>query len=63
MLEAARVDFVNLSGGTVEARAHNHKRESMRKLEAYFMEFAETKVCHRWPADGGLMVETVESRG
>lgn len=41
MLEAARVDFVDLSGGTFEARAFEHKKESTKKREAYFIEFAE----------------------
>jgi 2,4-dienoyl-CoA reductase-like NADH-dependent reductase (Old Yellow Enzyme family) len=41
MLEEARVDFVDLSGGTFEARAFEHKKESTVKREAYFIEFAE----------------------
>ena len=41
MLEEARVDFVDLSGGTFEARAFEHKKESTKKREAYFIEFAE----------------------
>ncbi|RVX67421.1 hypothetical protein B0A52_08774 [Exophiala mesophila] len=40
-LEKARVDFVDLSGGTFEGRAFEHKKESTRKREAYFIEFAE----------------------
>ncbi|MBE7181282.1 MAG: NADH:flavin oxidoreductase/NADH oxidase family protein, partial [Terriglobus roseus] len=40
-LEAARVDFVDLSGGTFEARAFEHKKESTIQREAYFIEFAE----------------------
>lgn len=40
-LEKARVDFVDLSGGTFEARAFDHKKESTKKREAYFIEFAE----------------------
>jgi 2,4-dienoyl-CoA reductase-like NADH-dependent reductase (Old Yellow Enzyme family) len=35
------VDFVDLSGGTFEARAFEHKKESTKKREAYFIEFAE----------------------
>ena len=41
LLEEARVDFVDLSGGTFEARAFEHKKESTKKREAYFIEFAE----------------------
>jgi 2,4-dienoyl-CoA reductase-like NADH-dependent reductase (Old Yellow Enzyme family) len=41
MLEKARVDFVDLSGGTFEGRAFEHKKESTKKREAYFIEFAE----------------------
>lgn len=41
MLENARVDFVDLSGGTFESRAFQHKKESTVKREAYFIEFAE----------------------
>ncbi|KAF2103929.1 FMN-linked oxidoreductase [Rhizodiscina lignyota] len=41
MLEKARVDFVDLSGGTFEARAFQHKKETTIKREAYFIEFAE----------------------
>jgi 2,4-dienoyl-CoA reductase-like NADH-dependent reductase (Old Yellow Enzyme family) len=37
-LEQARVDFVDLSGGTFEARAFEHKKESTVKREAYFIE-------------------------
>jgi 2,4-dienoyl-CoA reductase-like NADH-dependent reductase (Old Yellow Enzyme family) len=40
-LEEAKVDFVDLSGGTFEARAFEHKKESTVKREAYFIEFAE----------------------
>ena len=40
-LEEARVDFVDLSGGTFEARAFEHKKESTKSREAYFIEFAE----------------------
>jgi 2,4-dienoyl-CoA reductase-like NADH-dependent reductase (Old Yellow Enzyme family) len=40
-LEEAGVDFVDLSGGTFEARAFEHKKESTKAREAYFIEFAE----------------------
>ncbi|KIW98717.1 uncharacterized protein Z519_00380 [Cladophialophora bantiana CBS 173.52] len=40
-LEEARVDFVDLSGGTFEGRAFQHKKESTKAREAYFIEFAE----------------------
>jgi 2,4-dienoyl-CoA reductase-like NADH-dependent reductase (Old Yellow Enzyme family) len=34
-------DFVELSGGTYEQLAFGHKRESTKKREAFFLEFAE----------------------
>ena len=40
-LENNRFDFVELSGGTYEELAFAHKRESTRKREAFFLEFAE----------------------
>ena len=40
-LEEMRVDFVDLSGGTFEGRAFHHVKESTRRREAYFIEFAE----------------------
>lgn len=40
-LEAERFDFVELSGGTYEQLAFSHKRESSKKREAFFMEFAD----------------------
>ncbi|KAF2228125.1 hypothetical protein BDZ85DRAFT_301069 [Elsinoe ampelina] len=40
-LEELEVDFVDLSGGTFEGRAFEHKKESTKKREAYFIEFAE----------------------
>lgn len=43
-LEAHRFDFVELSGGTYEELAFGHKRESTKKREAFFLEFAETIV-------------------
>jgi 2,4-dienoyl-CoA reductase-like NADH-dependent reductase (Old Yellow Enzyme family) len=39
MLEEATFDFVELSGGTYQAMAH--ERESTRKREAFFLEFAD----------------------
>lgn len=41
LLEANRFDFVELSGGTYESLAFVHKRESTKKREAFFMEFAD----------------------
>ncbi|KAK8044965.1 hypothetical protein PG993_004989 [Apiospora rasikravindrae] len=35
------VDFVDLSGGTFEGRAFEHKKESTRARESYFIEFAD----------------------
>ncbi|KAI1505842.1 NADH:flavin oxidoreductase/NADH oxidase [Biscogniauxia marginata] len=40
-LEKHRFDFVELSGGTYQSLAFSHKRESTRRREAYFIEFAE----------------------
>ncbi|KAJ8121990.1 hypothetical protein ONZ43_g1697 [Nemania bipapillata] len=40
-LEKHRVDFVELSGGTYEELCFPYKRESARKQEAFFIEFAE----------------------
>lgn len=40
-MEQAKVDFVDLSGGTFEGRAFEHKKESTKKRESYFIEFAE----------------------
>lgn len=37
-------DFVELSGGTYENLAFAHKRESTKKREAFFLEFADTIV-------------------
>ena len=39
--EEAGVDFVDLSGGTFEGRAFEHKKESTKARESYFIEFAE----------------------
>ena len=41
-LEENKFDFVELSGGTYEQFAFLHKRESTKKREAFFLEFAET---------------------
>jgi 2,4-dienoyl-CoA reductase-like NADH-dependent reductase (Old Yellow Enzyme family) len=35
-------DFVELSGGTYQSLAFAHKRESTKKREAFFLEFADT---------------------
>lgn len=43
-LEVHHFDFVELSGGTYEELAFAHKRESTKKREAFFLEFAETIV-------------------
>ena len=43
-LEANRFDFVELSGGTYEELAFQHKRESTKKREAFFLDFAEAIV-------------------
>ena len=40
-LEANRFDFVELSGGTYEELAFAHKKESTKKREAFFLDFAE----------------------
>lgn len=40
-LEKARLDYVELSGGTYESLAFGHKRESTKKRESFFIEFAE----------------------
>lgn len=40
-LEKNNFDWVELSGGTYESLAFVHKRESTKKREAYFIEFAE----------------------
>jgi 2,4-dienoyl-CoA reductase-like NADH-dependent reductase (Old Yellow Enzyme family) len=41
LLEGAEFDFVELSGGTYQSLAFEHKRESTKKREAFFLEFAE----------------------
>ncbi|KAI1343279.1 NADH:flavin oxidoreductase/NADH oxidase [Xylariaceae sp. FL0016] len=45
-LERHRFDFVELSGGTYQELAFHHKRESTKKREAFFLEFAEMVVPH-----------------
>jgi 2,4-dienoyl-CoA reductase-like NADH-dependent reductase (Old Yellow Enzyme family) len=40
-LEEVCIDFLDLSGGTFEGRAFEHKKESTKAREAYFIEFAE----------------------
>ena len=40
-LEENGLDFVELSGGTYESLAFEHKRESTKKREAFFLEFAD----------------------
>ncbi|KAI0391954.1 NADH:flavin oxidoreductase/NADH oxidase [Xylariaceae sp. FL0594] len=40
-LEKHRMDFVELSGGTYQELGFTHKRESTRRREAFFIEFAE----------------------
>lgn len=40
-LEKHGFDFVELSGGTYENLAFSHKRESSKKREAFFLEFAD----------------------
>jgi len=41
MLEQNTFDFVELSGGTYESLAFEHKKESTKKRESFFMEFAD----------------------
>lgn len=41
LLETHKFDFVELSGGTYESLAFQHKRESSVKRESFFIEFAE----------------------
>ncbi|KAI4251391.1 MAG: hypothetical protein LQ352_004879 [Teloschistes flavicans] len=43
-LEAHQFDLVELSGGTYESLAFSHKRESTKKREAFFLDFAEAIV-------------------
>uniref|UniRef100_A0A0K0D029 Oxidored_FMN domain-containing protein n=1 Tax=Angiostrongylus cantonensis TaxID=6313 RepID=A0A0K0D029_ANGCA len=41
MMEDCGLDFVELSGGTIEQLAFQHMRESTRNREAFFLDFAE----------------------
>ncbi|OJD33199.1 nadh oxidase [Diplodia corticola] len=41
LLEENEFDFVELSGGTYEHIAFSHQRESTKKREAFFLEFAD----------------------
>lgn len=41
LLEQNRFDFIELSGGTYEKLAFAHQRESTKKRESFFLEFAE----------------------
>ncbi|KAK6010575.1 oxidoreductase, FAD/FMN-binding protein [Ostertagia ostertagi] len=41
IVEKSGFDFVELSGGTAERPAFQHMRDSTRKREAFFLEFAE----------------------
>ena len=41
LLEQNEFDFVELSGGTYQSLAFAHKRESTKKREAFFLEFAD----------------------
>lgn len=41
-LEKHGFDYVELSGGTYQELAFEHKRESTKKREAFFLEFADT---------------------
>ncbi|CAM1505975.1 Fc.00g116120.m01.CDS01 [Cosmosporella sp. VM-42] len=47
MLESATFDFVEISGGTYEQLAFEHRKESTRAREAFFIEFAEVVVASR----------------
>ncbi|KPM39111.1 hypothetical protein AK830_g7462 [Neonectria ditissima] len=47
LLESAGFDFVELSGGTYEQLAFEHKKDSTRAREAFFIEFAEVVVASR----------------
>ena len=41
-LETNRLDFVELSGGTYEELGFVHKKDSTKRREAFFLDFAET---------------------
>ncbi|KAI2606390.1 NADH oxidase [Hypoxylon fragiforme] len=73
LLEAhGRFDVVELSGGTYEAPGWHHRKESTRRREAFFIEFAELVVPHvrrmRTFITGGVrtvggMVDALRSSG
>ena len=44
LLEKARFDLIELSGGTYKEMGFIHKRQSTQRREAFFMDFAETIV-------------------
>lgn len=44
LLEAEKMDFIELSGGTYESLAFSHKKESTKKREAFFLDFADSIV-------------------
>lgn len=46
LLEAHGFDLLELSGGTYEAPAWHHRKESTRRREAFFIEFAELVAPH-----------------
>ncbi|KAI1500779.1 NADH oxidase [Biscogniauxia marginata] len=46
LLEDHGFDFVELSGGTYEVPAWHHRKESTRRREAFFLEFAELVAPH-----------------
>ncbi|CAG8146415.1 unnamed protein product [Penicillium olsonii] len=41
ILDQSKFDFVELSGGTYQSGAFQHKRESSQKRESFFLEFAD----------------------
>lgn len=47
LLDQHRFDFIELSGGTYAQLAWEHKNESTRKREAFFIEFAEIIAPHK----------------
>lgn len=72
LLEAHGFDAVELSGGTYESPGWHHRKESTRRREAFFIEFAELIVPHvkrmRTFITGGIrtvgaMVDALESSG
>lgn len=69
-LDAAGVDFIELSGGTYEELAFFHKRESTKQRESFFLEFADiirsgVSKAQIWVTGGfrtaNAMVKAVES--